>query len=82
MVKLINNANRELLIGEAHALRLLKMPNNGGWKLHKDSGYKFENNELRKNKAKPVRKKKERDDSASLDAREPDTVSRGEQDLG
>lgn len=28
----------------SHAERLLRMPNNGGWQLPKDSQFKFENN--------------------------------------
>lgn len=78
-VRLISKAERELLLGEAHASRLLKMPNSG-WKLHKKSGYKFENNELRKDKAAPTRKEKKRDNKQSDSTPEPDKVSRGEQD--
>ena len=80
MVRLINKAKREILIGEAHALRLLNMPNNGGWRLHGDSGYKYENDELRKDKAALTRKEKKRDNKQSDSTPEPDKVPRGEQD--
>lgn len=80
MVRLINNKKREILLGESHALRLLNMSNNGGWRLHRDSGYKFENDELRKDKAALTRKEKKRDNKQSDSTPEPDKVSRGEQD--
>ena len=80
MVRLINKAKREILIGEAHALRILRMPNNGGWRLHRDSGYKFENDELRKDKAVLTRKEKKRNDKPRNSTPEPDKVPRGEQD--
>ena len=80
MVRLINKEKCEVLLGEAHALRLLNMPNNGGWRLHRDSGYKYENDELRKDKAAPTRKEKKRNNKQSDSTPEPDKVSRGEQD--
>ena len=61
-VKLINNAKHELLLGEAHALRLLNMPNNGGWKLAKDSGYTYNKDGLKRNKAEAAGKKEKLDD--------------------
>ena len=80
MVRLINDSKREILLGEAHALRLLNMPNNGGWRLHRDSGYKYENDELRKDKAALAREEKKRNNKQSDSTPEPDKVSRGEQD--
>lgn len=47
----------------SHAERLLKMPNNGGWELPKDSQFKFDENGIgiRKNKGRDIEAEKQGD---------------------
>jgi hypothetical protein len=71
--------NTEKLFSIEHAERLLRMPNNGGWELPKDSPFEFKNNGLRKKSSKRNTQKSEKQtsDSKSDKASESDKVSYG-----
>lgn len=51
----------------SHAERLLRMPNNGGWKLPEDSQFKFDENGIgvRKNKRRDIETEKQGDNNES-----------------
>ena len=80
MIRLVTKTGHELFLEKSHAQRLLNMPNNGGWRLPKDSDYTLTKDGLRKNKAEPAGTKKECDDIKSDPTSKPDKVPCRKQD--